>query len=88
VSSAGSDRGWTHLLEEVLSQAAQVSGGRVAEYIPALSQIDPDLLGLAAVTPDGGVQVAGDHDTPFTLMSATKPFVYGVSLSACVQTDC
>ena len=34
--------------------------GKNADYIPALAKVDPNLFGIAVVTTDGKVYIAGD----------------------------
>lgn len=68
------------LLQELLSQYAQVREGQVATYIPELSRADPEWFGIAVVTPDGHTYMAGDCDVEFTIQSISKPFVYGLAL--------
>jgi glutaminase len=53
---------------------------RVADYIPELARADPELFGLAVSTVDGTVYVAGEADTPFTIQSISKPFLYALAL--------
>jgi glutaminase len=53
---------------------------RVADYIPELARVDPDLFGLAVSTVDGTVYAAGEATTPFTIQSISKPFVYALAL--------
>ena len=48
--------------------------GKNADYIPALAKVDPDLYGLALVTPDGKVYTAGDVTTEVSIQSISKVF--------------
>jgi glutaminase len=64
-------------LERLLTQAvvlgqAAATHGKVATYIPELAGADPSHVGIAAVTPAGGLYSAGDADVPFTLQSISK----------------
>lgn len=67
-------------LQSVHDHVAQIQGGEVATYIPELGKADPNLLGIAIATVDGKVYTAGDADTPFTIQSVSKPFMYGLAL--------
>ncbi|SJM53136.1 glutaminase [Gulosibacter sp. 10] len=67
-------------LHEILESCRGNTGGEVATYIPELGQTDPDLFGIAMCTPAGTVYSTGDADAPFTIQSASKPFVYAVAL--------
>jgi glutaminase len=57
------------------------SAGAVATYIPELAKADPNLFGICLVTTDGRAYAVGDSQQPFTLQSASKPFVYGLALA-------
>ncbi|MCP3104305.1 glutaminase A [Myxococcus sp. K15C18031901] len=48
--------------------------GKNADYIPYLAKVDSKLFGLAVVTVDGRVFVAGDASKPFPIESIAKPF--------------
>lgn len=67
-------------LESVLDKARQAPPGQVADYIPELAGADPEQFGLAIVSALGHVYSAGDADHPFTIQSASKPFVYALAL--------
>src|SRR6476619_1452494 len=48
--------------------------GKNADYIPALAKVDPNLFGIAVVTPDGKVYTAGDVSTEVSIQSISKVF--------------
>ena len=48
--------------------------GKNADYIPALAKVDPNLFGIAVVTPDGKVVTAGDVKTEVSIQSISKVF--------------
>jgi glutaminase len=54
--------------------------GRVADYIPALARVDRRHFGLAIVTCDGEIAVAGDADVPFSAQSISKVFTLTMAL--------
>ena len=54
--------------------------GRVADYIPQLARVDPTRFGLAVITLDGGVHLAGDADLPFSIQSISKVFTLTLAL--------
>lgn len=72
----------TDALRELHARFAGVDEGRQADYIPELTRSDPDDFGLALVSMDGHAYSAGAADTPFTLQSVSKPFVYALALAA------
>ena len=48
--------------------------GKNADYILALAKVDPNLFGIAVVTPDGKVYTAGDVSTAVSIQSISKVF--------------
>lgn len=69
------------MVVEALASAEALRGqGRVADYIPALAEIDSDQLGLAVATTDGTCHTAGDADTPFSIQSVSKVFTLALAL--------
>jgi glutaminase len=67
-------------LERLHAQLESVSDGEVAQYIPELARVDPDLFGIALVTVDGNLYQVGDARAPFTVQSVAKPITYGIAL--------
>jgi glutaminase len=49
--------------------------GKNADYIPALAHVDPNLFGIALVTPDGKVYTAGNTTGEVSIQSVSKVFV-------------
>ncbi|HEU0135544.1 MAG TPA: glutaminase, partial [Allosphingosinicella sp.] len=63
------------LIDEVISDVSAYRGqGKVASYIPALAQADPNKLGLALVLEDGSSFAAGDCDEAFSIQSISYVF--------------
>ncbi len=54
--------------------------GRVANYIPELERVDPDLFGISFVTMDGYIYEAGDANSLFTIQSVSKAIIYCLAL--------
>ena len=48
--------------------------GKNADYIPALAKVNPDLFGIALITPDGKVYTAGDVTSEVSIQSVSKVF--------------
>ena len=60
--------------------AGHIGAGRVADYIPALSQVDPRRFGIAVITCDGERAFAGDAAVPFSIQSISKVFTLTLAL--------
>lgn len=56
--------------------------GHVADYIPQLAEVNPDLYGLAFCDVHGRVTGLGDAQRPFCMQSCSKP------LSYCLARQC
>ena len=61
-------------LDAAYAKYKNLNEGKNADYIPALAKVDPNLYGLALVTPDGRVYVAGDTTTEVSIQSISKVF--------------
>jgi glutaminase len=67
-------------LADLHGEISQIQDGAVATYIPELARANPDWFGICLVTAGGSVYEVGDSETPFTIQSISKPFVYGLAL--------
>lgn len=54
--------------------------GRVANYIPALAEVDPLKFGIAVALPDGQYHCAGDAEEAFSIQSVSKVFTLTLAL--------
>lgn len=70
-------------LSELHHQYQSLQEGEVASYIPELAKVNPDLFGICIATVNGEVFEVGDTDKLFTIQSASKPFVHGLTLEDC-----
>ncbi|MCK8043589.1 glutaminase B [Shewanella sp. 1CM18E] len=69
------------LLEEIIDKVRPLLGqGKVADYIPALAQVDANKLGIAVTTSDGVTIGAGDYLEPFSIQSISKVFSLTLAL--------
>ena len=69
------------LLEQVCQETEVFKGkGKVADYIPALGQVDPGRFGMALATVDGRLFTCGDVDKPFSIQSISKVFTLALAL--------
>lgn len=80
-----------NLVDDALEFASSLKGqGRVASYIPALANVDPNQLGLAVITLQGDAAHAGDATNPFSIQSISKVFTLAMALEQEGETlwDC
>ena len=56
--------------------------GMVADYIPALADVDPDLFGACVVGTEGQVFDIGHSLHQFSIQSVSKPFVFALACDA------
>ncbi|WP_405621156.1 glutaminase A [Streptomyces sp. NBC_01508] len=71
----------TDALVELQRRVATLDEGEVASYIPQLATADPSTFGIALTSMGGNHYWSGGVDTPFTLQSVSKPFVYALVLA-------
>lgn len=60
--------------------------GKVADYIPELTKVDPHKLGIAVVTVDGQYAATGDVDDLFSIQSISKVFTLTMALGKVGET--
>ncbi|OKY25866.1 glutaminase [Thalassotalea sp. PP2-459] len=58
----------------LLAQHDSSPRGNVADYIPALAEVDPNLMGAAIATIDGDFVGVGDYQHAFSIQSISKVF--------------
>jgi glutaminase len=69
------------LLEKIALEVEPLLGeGAVADYIPALAEVDPARFGIAVAELDGTVHGTGDWETGFSLQSVSKVFTLALAL--------
>jgi len=69
------------VIDEIAADMARASErGAVARYIPELAKVDPQRFGIAVLTPDGTLHVAGDAEEPFSIQSVSKVFTLTLAL--------
>lgn len=67
-------------VRQVYEKYKNLSNGNVADYIPELAKVNPNLFAIAIVTVQGKVTEIGDVNVPFPMESISKPFVYALAL--------
>ncbi len=70
----------TQILKTLHARYASLHEGAVADYIPELSKVDPNLFGICIATRDGNVYEVGDTRHKFTIQSISKALSYGLAL--------
>ena len=75
------------LLVEAYERYRSVDDGVVADYIPALARVPPELFGGCIVSADGRVVTTGDATYRFSIQSVSKPFVFALVCDAIGQEE-
>jgi len=88
-SSTGAEK--TQDIEKVLKDAHAKfkgdQGGKNADYIPALAEVDPKLFGISLVTVDGKAYDVGDVESPFSIQSISKVFTLALVMQSHGEDD-
>ncbi|HQR24977.1 MAG TPA: glutaminase A [Steroidobacteraceae bacterium] len=61
-------------LDSAYAKFKDLDEGKNADYIPALAKVDPHIYGIALVTVDGRVYIAGDVASEVSIQSISKVF--------------
>nr|KAF6495950.1 hypothetical protein HJG63_010248 [Rousettus aegyptiacus] len=72
---------FTGHVDRIFEDAKELTGGKVAAYIPQLAKSNPDLWGVSLCTVDGQRHSVGHTKIPFCLQSCVKPLTYAISVS-------
>ena len=73
-------KGFTSEIEALHEATRDDRGGAVADYIPQLGRVDPELYATSLCTIDGQRFSLGDSSTAFCLQSSCKPINYALAL--------
>ncbi|ATG76698.1 MULTISPECIES: glutaminase B [unclassified Pseudoalteromonas] len=69
------------VLDEIAHEVRPLlSQGKVADYIPALAEVDPEQFSIAIYTADGETVCAGDCSQRFTIQSVSKVMTLTMAL--------
>ena len=72
---------YQEILEEIYEEITPHLGeGRVADYIPALSQVDPHQFAFSLITTEGEECSVGAADTAFSIQSISKLYTFTLAL--------
>jgi glutaminase len=75
------------LVDEAYNRFRSIDTGKVADYIPALAKVNPELFGLCVVEVNGAVHTAGNADVEFSIQSVSKPFVFALICQAIGENE-
>ncbi|OBF17581.1 glutaminase A [Mycobacterium sp. ACS4331] len=67
-------------LDEILAGHRDDTAGRLADYIPELTKVDPSGFAASLQLTDGFTYESGDVTTEFTIQSISKPFTYALAI--------
>lgn len=70
------------VVAEAYERNRQSSDGVVADYIPVLAEVDPELFGICVAEVDGALHDVGDSRFEFSIQSISKAFVYALVCDA------
>ncbi|WP_066425772.1 glutaminase A [Anabaena sp. 4-3] len=68
------------VINDLHTKYKSLQEGIVANYIPELAKVNPDLFSICIATVDGQVYEVGDIKQLFTIQSISKVFSYGLAL--------
>jgi glutaminase len=68
------------VINELHLKYKSLTEGTLANYIPELAKVNPDLFSICIVTVDGQIYEVGDSQQLFTIQSISKVFAYGLAL--------
>ena len=65
-----------HIIDEIYNETLDIDSGNVANYIPQLAEVNPELYGISFCSVQGETYNIGDHTQDFCLQSCSKPLNY------------
>ena len=68
------------VLSNIYHQVVGNTAGELADYIPELAKVDPNLFGVALATTGGRVHSIGDATAEFTIQSTSKALTYCMAM--------
>lgn len=86
-SEGGKTRDVGQVLEDAHTEFKGDQGGKNADYIPVLAEVDPKLFGISLVTVDGKTHDVGDVESPFSIQSISKVFTLALVMPAQGEED-
>lgn len=77
---APTEQAYNSILKQAYDNFKADTGGKNADYIPALAQVNSKFYGIAIVTTDGRVYKIGDVDQAFSIQSISKVFTLALAM--------
>ena len=70
-------------LQKIYNECKEDNSGNLADYIPQLANVDPELFGISITTINGEQINIGDVHEKYCIQSCSKPLTYGVAIKDC-----
>ena len=67
------------IVNKIFNELKSVNGGKVADYIPELACVKPEMLGISVCHVNGEIFNIGDTNNFFCLQSCSKPLSYCIA---------
>jgi glutaminase len=74
IAEAQSASDYQRIVNAAYEKYKNLNEGKNADYIPALAKVNPNLFGIALITPEGQVFTAGDVTSEVSIQSVSKVF--------------
>ena len=69
-------KSFTETINRIYDKTKYYNSGKLADYIPQLANVNPNLYSVSICSIDGQIYNKGDYDTEFCVQSCSKPITY------------
>ena len=69
-------KSFTDTIDKIYEKTKNHNSGKLADYIPQLANVDPNLYSISICSIDGQIYNKGDYNTEFCVQSCSKPITY------------